>query len=92
MTRQAISTTTVPWISCFWPGHSTFFSSAQDSPTKLRSACAAARRRARLPAALRRLAPGAAAGALRGARSTAARLSAWAARRARRSERVWRAT
>ena len=25
------STTTVPWISCCWPGHSTFFSSPHDS-------------------------------------------------------------
>src|SRR5436190_91822 len=32
--RQAISTTTTPWISWFWPGHSTFFSSPHDSETK----------------------------------------------------------
>src|SRR5256714_6663709 len=32
--RQAISTTTTPWISWFWPGHSTFFSSPHDSATK----------------------------------------------------------
>ena len=31
---QATSTTTVPWITWFWPGHSTFFSSAQDSKMK----------------------------------------------------------
>ena len=27
-------TTIVPWITCDWFGHSTFFSSAQDSWTK----------------------------------------------------------
>src|SRR5438874_666308 len=32
--RQAISTTTTPWISWLWPGHSTFFSSPHDSETK----------------------------------------------------------
>ena len=32
--RQATSTTTVPWTTWFWPGHSTFFSSAIDSLTK----------------------------------------------------------
>src|SRR6266446_4627880 len=31
---QAISTTTVPWITCAWPGHSTFLSSAQDCAMK----------------------------------------------------------
>ncbi len=32
---QATITTTVPWITWFWPGHSTFFSSAHDSWMKL---------------------------------------------------------
>src|SRR5262245_3876454 len=32
---QATSTTTVAWITCDWPGHSTFFSSPHDSATKL---------------------------------------------------------
>src|SRR6476620_9030070 len=31
---QAINTTTTPWISCAWVGHSTFLSSAIDSPMK----------------------------------------------------------
>ena len=31
---QATSTTTVPWITWFWVGHSTFLSSAQHSPMK----------------------------------------------------------
>ena len=31
---QAMITTIVPWITCARPGHSTFFSSAQDSLTK----------------------------------------------------------
>src|SRR5258708_36589040 len=31
---QATSTTTVPWTIWFWVGHSTFWSSAQDSPMK----------------------------------------------------------
>ena len=34
---QAISTTTTPWISCAWVGHSTFLSSAIDSPMKPRT-------------------------------------------------------
>ena len=51
-TRHAISTTTVPWMTWFWPGHSTFLSSAQDSAMKferLRSCagCGCARLRAR---------------------------------------------
>jgi hypothetical protein len=33
--RQATITTAVPLISCCCPGHSTFFSSAQDSWTNL---------------------------------------------------------
>ena len=33
---QAISTTTVPWMTWFWVGHSTFFSSPHDSATKRR--------------------------------------------------------
>jgi len=32
--RQATMTTAVPLISCCWFGHSTFFSSAHDSPKK----------------------------------------------------------
>src|ERR1700759_173554 len=32
---QATSTTTVPWITWLWPGHSTFLSSAHDSAMKL---------------------------------------------------------
>ena len=31
---QAMMTTIVPWMTWFWVGHSTFFSSAQDSETK----------------------------------------------------------
>src|SRR6476469_8773202 len=39
---QAISTTTVPWITWFWFGHSTLLSSAHDSRTKLpRRRCSA---------------------------------------------------
>ena len=35
---QATSTTTVPWMTWFWVGHSTFFSSAHDSKMKFRAA------------------------------------------------------
>ena len=44
---QATSTTTVPWITWFWLGHSTFLSSAEDSWMKRDEAAerAAARRR-----------------------------------------------
>src|SRR5919201_1372536 len=84
--RQAIRTTTVPWTSCCWPGHSTFLSSPQDSRTKP-------------PPGSWRGAPSARAGSTAGRtgvrervlRSTACLLSACAARRALRSERVWRA-
>ena len=37
---QAMMTTIVPWTTWFWVGHSTFFSSAQDSETKRLNAAA----------------------------------------------------
>src|SRR5438067_2582090 len=37
MMAQAIRTTTVPWMTWFWLGHSTFRSSPQDSTTKRRN-------------------------------------------------------
>ena len=43
----------MPWTTWFWPGHSTFFSSANDSPMKrqgFRSTVAAARAPAASPA------------------------------------------
>ena len=39
---QATSTTTVPWITWFWVGHSTFLSSAQHSPMKPKTPTGAA--------------------------------------------------
>src|SRR3954470_20368730 len=63
---QAIRTTTVPWISCGWAGHSTFLSSAQDSLTN----CAPRERRPRAGAAelpAREAAPWASRGTVLGA-------------------------
>ena len=88
---QAIRTTTVPWISCCWPGQSTFFSSPHDSWTKFQKPPPGTWRP---PSAL----AGSAAGrscccCWRGrVRWAADWLSSCAARRARRSERVCRAT
>src|SRR5918912_2586949 len=86
---QATRTTTTPWMSWFCRGHSTFLSSAQDSPTKFANP---------LPGTWRSLTSGARGAAARGAVCVDARAREGAAapsgapppsaRRARRCARV----
>src|SRR4051812_30189884 len=89
---QAISTTTTPWISCAWVGHSTFLSSAIDSPMKPRTPpprAALGSRAGSGRAASRAVGLGGGAGGPPG--SAASLPGVICALRARRCARVWRA-